>query len=190
MTLVRLFLICHCCMIRHRDDHNRIWKKRYGFYLNKKSLSSHPLRPGWNYAVVLCNDFMGNSFSLFWVMCNSVKGPCDIISLKIWTAYDVCFSRYRPSNSMLATDCALVLVFINFLWVVYLSCRVSIVKVLEKFDHGITVRSVVCWFITQSQHAIVSYYPSISNLVLIPHSYVIIQGDQLNLCLCLISMAT
>ena len=52
-------------------------------------------------------------------MCNSVKGPCDIKSLKILTAYDVWFSRYQTSNMKLATDSALVIVFINFLLAVY-----------------------------------------------------------------------
>ena len=36
ISLIRLFFICHCCRISHHDTHNRIWKKRYGFYLNKK----------------------------------------------------------------------------------------------------------------------------------------------------------
>ena len=52
-------------------------------------------------------------------MCNSVKGPCDIKSFKFCTAYDVWFSRYRPFNMKLATDSALVSLFINFLWAVY-----------------------------------------------------------------------
>ena len=47
-------------MISHHDSNNQIWKKKYGFYLNKELLSSLPLRPGRNYAVVLCNDFKGN----------------------------------------------------------------------------------------------------------------------------------
>ena len=62
---------------------------------------------------------MGNLLVLFWTMCQSVKGPCDINYFKILTAYDVGFSRYRPSNLKLATDSALVLVFINFLGAVY-----------------------------------------------------------------------
>ena len=69
--------------------------------------------------MVLCNDFRGNLLLLFWTMCQAVKGPCDIKYFKISTAYDVWFSRYRPSNMKLATDSALVLLFINFLWAVY-----------------------------------------------------------------------
>ena len=57
-------------------------------------LSSSPLRPGRNYAVVLCNDFRGNLLALVWTMCKSVKGSYDIKSCKISTAYDVWFSRY------------------------------------------------------------------------------------------------
>ena len=53
-------------------------------------------------------------------MCDFVKGPCDIKSSKISTAYDVWFSRYRPSNMMLAMNSALELAFINFLWAVYM----------------------------------------------------------------------
>ena len=83
-------------------------------------VSSCPLRPGRNYVVVLCNDFMGNLLTLFCTMCNSVKIPCDIKSFKVSTAYDVWFSRYRHSNLMLATDSALVLVFINTLWALYI----------------------------------------------------------------------
>ena len=52
-------------------------------------------------------------------MSSSVRGPCDIKSFKVSTAYDVLFSRYRPSNMMLAAASALVLVFINFSWAVY-----------------------------------------------------------------------
>ena len=119
MSLIRLFLTCQCCMISHHDTHNQIWKKRYGFYLNKKLSNSLPSRPGLNHAVVLCNDFRGYLLVLFWTMCNSVKGPCDVKSVKISAAHDLWFSRYRPSNMKLATDSALVLVFINFLWAVY-----------------------------------------------------------------------
>ena len=82
---------------------------------SQETLSSLQLRPGRNYAVVLCNDFMGNSLVLFWTMCDSVKGPCDIQSINISTAHGVWLSRYRSSNSMLATDSALVLVFMNFI---------------------------------------------------------------------------
>ena len=65
-----------------------MWRKRYGFYLKKKLLSSLPLKPGRNYAEVLLNDFTGNSLVLFWTMYDSVKGPSVIKSLKISTAYD------------------------------------------------------------------------------------------------------
>ena len=119
MPLIRLFLICQCCMFTHHDTHNQIWKKRYGFYTNKKLQSSLPVRPERNYTMTLCNDFRGNWLVLFWTMCNSVEGPCDIKSFKISTVYDIWFSRYRPSNMKLATHSALVLVFINFLWAVY-----------------------------------------------------------------------
>ena len=128
MSLIRLFLTCQCCMISHHDTHNQIWKKRYGFYLNKKLSNSLPSRPGLNHAVVLCNDFRGYLLVLFWTMCNSVKGPCDVKSVKISAAHDLWFSRYRPSNMKLATDSALVLVFINFLWAVYDFTRPQWVK--------------------------------------------------------------
>ena len=110
------FFICQCFMISHHDTHNQIWKQRYGFYLNKIFESSLPLRPGRNYAVVLCNDFRVDLLALFWTTCNFVKGACDIKSFNISTASDVWFLRYRPSNMMLATDT----VFINFLWAVYI----------------------------------------------------------------------
>ena len=120
MPLIRLFLICQCCMINHHVTHNQIWEKRYGFYTRKELQSSLPLRPGRNYTMVSCNDFRGNLLVLFWTMCNSIKGPCDTKSLKISTVYDVWFPRYRPFNMKLATNSALVLVFINFLWPVYI----------------------------------------------------------------------
>ena len=134
MSLIRLFLICQCCKISHHNTHNNIWKKKYGFYLNKKLSSSLLLRPGRNYAIVLCNDSMANLLVLFWTMCNSVKGPCDVKLLKILTAYDVWFSRYQPSNMKLATDSAPVIVFISFLWAVYMqfeTFRYSLVKFME-----------------------------------------------------------
>ena len=118
MSSIRLMLICNCYMTSHYDTHNLIWQKKYGFYLNKKILSTLPLRPGRNHAEVLCDDFMGNLLVLFSTMCNSVKEPCNIKSFNISTAYDIWVSRYRPSNLMLATDSALALVFINFLWAV------------------------------------------------------------------------
>ena len=99
------------------------FKKIYGFYLTKKFQSSLPWRLRWNYAVVLCNDFTGNLLVLFLTMSQSVKRPCDIIYFKISTAYDVWFSRYRLSKMKLATDSALVLVFINFLWAVYITSQ-------------------------------------------------------------------
>ena len=95
MSLIRLVLKCQCCMISHHNTHNKIWKKRYGFYLIKKLSSSLPLRPGRNYAVVLCNHSRVDLLVSFWTMCNSVRGPCDIESLKILKAYDVWFSRYQ-----------------------------------------------------------------------------------------------
>ena len=94
-------------------------KEKIWLYLNKKLSSLLPLRTGRNYAVVLCNDSRVNLLVLFWTMCNSVKGPWDIKSLKILTAYDVWFLRYQSSNMKLATDSALVIVLINFLWAVY-----------------------------------------------------------------------
>ena len=57
---------------------------------------------------------MGDLFFLFWTMNSSFKGPCDIKSVKFSTAYDVWFSRYRPSNLVLTTDSALVLAFVDF----------------------------------------------------------------------------
>ena len=72
-----------------------------------------------NYVMVLCNDFMGILFFLFWTIWCSFNRLCDVKSFKISTAYDVWFSRYRPSNLMITADFALVLVFRNFLWAVY-----------------------------------------------------------------------
>ena len=59
-------------------------------------------------------------FTRFFTMCNSVKGPSHIQLLKIATAYDVWFSRYLPSNLILATDSALVHVFVIFFGAGYL----------------------------------------------------------------------
>ena len=106
-------------MISRHNTHSQIWKKIYGFYFNNKLWNSLTLRPGLNFAVVSYNEFRGNLFVLFWTMCNYVKGPCDIKSFKISTAYEVWFSRYRPSSMKFVTNSALVLVFINFLWAVY-----------------------------------------------------------------------
>ena len=55
---------------------------------------------------------MGDLFFLFWTMNSSFKRPCDIKSGKFSTAYDVWFSRYRPSNLVLTTDSALA--FVDF----------------------------------------------------------------------------
>ena len=44
---------------------------------------------------------MSNLFVLFRTMCDSHKGPYDIRSRKISTAYDVWFLIYKPSNLML-----------------------------------------------------------------------------------------
>ena len=106
-------------MIYHHDTHKHIWKKIYCSYLNKEFQNSLPLIQVRNYAVVLCNDFMGILFFTFWAMWSSFKGPCDTKSFKISTAYDAWFSRYHPSNWMITADFALLLVFINFLWAVY-----------------------------------------------------------------------
>ena len=74
-------------------------------------------------------------------MSQPVKGPCDIICSKISTAYDVLFSRYRPSNMKLATDVAMVLVFINFLWAVYsgVQCKEVIVIARAGVNSGIGI---------------------------------------------------
>ena len=75
--------------------------------------------PFWldrNYAMVLYKYFTRNLLFLLQIMRCSFKWPCDIKSFKISTAYDVWFSRYRPSSLMLTTVFALVLVLINFLW--------------------------------------------------------------------------
>ena len=40
-------------------------------------------------------------------------------SFKISTAYDVWFSKYRPSNLVINANFAQVVVFINFVWAVY-----------------------------------------------------------------------
>ena len=64
----------------------------------------------WNYVVsleIIYSFYFGPCVIL-------LKGSCDIKLFKISTAYDVWFSRYRPSNMKLAMDSALVLVFINF----------------------------------------------------------------------------
>ena len=111
------FFICHSYMICHHDTHNQIWKKIYGFYLDKKFWMSFSLRPGRNYAVSWCNNFMIILFFLYCTMCCSCKGSCDMKSVKIPTA-DVWFPRYLPWNFTLTMEFALVLVFINFLWAV------------------------------------------------------------------------
>ena len=85
-------------------------------YLSKKFQNSLPLIPVRNYAMILCNDFI--LFSIFRTTWCSFKGPCDIKSFKIATAYAVWFSRYRPSNLLITADFALLLVFIIFMWVV------------------------------------------------------------------------
>ena len=67
----------------------------------------------WYYAII--------SWPIYWFVLKHVcKRLCDIKSSKISTAYDVWFSRYRPSNLMLAKETSPVLVFINFLWAVYI----------------------------------------------------------------------
>ena len=48
-------------------------------------------------------------------MSRSFKGPSDIQSFKISTAYDGWFSRYRSSNLLITADFALMLMFIKFL---------------------------------------------------------------------------
>ena len=103
-----LFTICH------HGTHSQIWTKRYGSYLNKRFQCSLPLRPERNYAVILCNIFTVILFGLILALCCSFEGPCDIKSLKISTAYDVRFSRYRPSNLIVTTDSQLAHVFKNF----------------------------------------------------------------------------
>ena len=119
ILLIRLLLVCQCCMICHHDTRRHIWKIRYGSYLNKKFLNSLPLVVVRNYVMELCNDVMDILSFLFWTMWCSFKGPCDVKSFKISTAYNVWFSRYRPLNLMITANFALVLVFIYFLWAVY-----------------------------------------------------------------------
>ena len=106
--------LCHYCTISHPGNHNQIWKKTYGFELNTKLCSSLPLRPGRNYAVVLGKNFMGNLSFSYYAMSSSVRGPRDIKSIKISTAYDIWFSRYRHSNLMFPAESLLLLVFIIF----------------------------------------------------------------------------
>ena len=120
MLLIRWFPICQCCLCHH-GTHKHIWKKIYGSYPNKKFWNSLPLISVRNYTVVLCNDSMGNSFFFLWTLWCCLKRPYDKKSFNISTAYDVRFSRYRPSN-VITEDFALVLVFINFLWAVCV-CR-------------------------------------------------------------------
>ena len=93
---------------------------------------------------------------ILWVICSFCFGPCvillkwfcDIKSFKISTAYDVWFSRYRPSNLMLATDTdsAQVLMFINVLWVVYFKYFYC---VSGNFPYhpmiSISVKASACW---------------------------------------------
>ena len=82
-------------MISHHNTHSKIWKEIYGFYFNKELPISFPLRPGRNYAVVLCKNARVNLLFLFWTMCNSVNGPYDIKSLKILTAYEISAFQYE-----------------------------------------------------------------------------------------------
>ena len=120
MLLIRLVLIGQCCMICNHDTHNPFERKYMALTLTRKfKIHFHWYRYEI-LALVLCNDFMSISFFLFWTAYCSFKGPCDMKSSKIATAYDVWLSRYRPSNLVITTDFALVLVFINFLWAVYL----------------------------------------------------------------------
>ena len=63
--------------------------------------------------------FYGCFLFCFWKMWCHIKGLCDIKFFKMWTAYDVWLSRYRPSNLMITVDFALVLVIINFFGAVY-----------------------------------------------------------------------
>ena len=76
MLLIRLFLICQCCLCHH-GTHKHIWKKIYGSYLNKKFWNSLPLISVRNYTVVLCNDSMGNSFFFLWTLWCCLKRPYD-----------------------------------------------------------------------------------------------------------------
>ena len=120
MLLIHLFFICQCWMICHHDIHKHIWKKIYGSNLNKIFWYSLSLIAVRNYAMVICHDFMIILFLSFWTMWWPFKGPCGIKSFKISTVYDVWFSRYHPSHLMIIPDFALVLVFLNFLWAVYM----------------------------------------------------------------------
>ena len=124
MTLIRLFLICQYCIISRHDIHNQFWKKDMALTLTRNfkihfHWDRYELMP-WYYVMILGVIY---TFYFEQCQCESVKGPCDIKYFKISTAYDVWFSRYRLSNMTLATDSALLLVFINFLWAVYILCK-------------------------------------------------------------------
>ena len=115
-----------------------------------------------NYAMVLCNDFMGILLFLYWTMWCSFKETCDIKSFKTSTAYDVWFSRYRPSNLMITADFVMVLAFANFSWAVYRIVynhgdvsghRKKIT--LANLPHNYSMTNQLLWFMTGKQRNIV-----------------------------------
>ena len=114
MLLIRLYLVCHRCIICHHDTHNHIWKERFEFRLNEKFQNPLPLGPGRNQAFVLRNNIMGVRFFfivehglLFWR-----RMYYEII--EYFNLLQCSISRYWPSNVVLITVSALVLVFETF----------------------------------------------------------------------------
>ena len=94
----------------------------------------------WYYVIIL------------WIFYSFNFGPSVVIlknyvikkSFKISTAYDIWFSTYRPSNLMITADCALVLVFINFLWAVYDKTHLSNVAELTSIHNVYTLQQRTC----------------------------------------------
>ena len=117
MLLIRLLSVCHCCMLRYHNIYNQIWKKRFGFFLNMKC------------SYILAIDTRTKSghsimYLFLWVFHPFYFGPRvallnDRVKFKKSTTYNVWFSRNRSSSFIFTPDFALVLVFVNFLWVVY-----------------------------------------------------------------------
>ena len=97
MSLIRLFLIFHCCMLCCYDtvkfeskDMSLTLTTNFNVHFHWDQDEIMP----WYFVIILWVFYL---FS-FRTMCCSVQGPCDIKSFKISTAYEVWFSRYRPPN--------------------------------------------------------------------------------------------
>ena len=97
MLLIRLSWICQCCMTYHHDTQNTFERKDGALTLTRNFKIHRYEIMQWYYVMILWVILL----FLFWTMSCSFKGPCNIKSFKISTAYDVWFSRYRPLNLMI-----------------------------------------------------------------------------------------